>query len=75
MAHKGPADDGKRSLALDVPVESISIDGEESEEREGKIFAAGREAGGFMSWALVGSFLLLFTVFWAPRPENEKRKS
>ena len=52
----------------------ISIEGEESEEREGKIFAAGREAGGFLSWALVGSFLLLFTMFWAPRPENENAK-
>ena len=28
----------------------------------------------FLSWALLVSFLLLFTRFWAPRPENENNK-
>ena len=52
----------------------ISIEGEESEEREGSGSTSVGGAGGFMSWALVGQFLLLFTVFWAPRPENESNK-
>ena len=52
----------------------ISIEGEESEEREGSAFFARRRAGGFLSWALVGSFLLIFIMFWAPRPENENAK-
>ena len=48
--------------------------GEESEERGGSGFFALGKAGGFLSWALLGSFLLLFTMFWAPRPENENAK-
>ena len=52
----------------------ISIEGEESEEREGSGFFARGGAGGFLSWALLGSLLLLFTMFWAPRPENENAK-
>ena len=54
MAHKVPADDGKRSLALDIlNAPYISIEGEVSEEREGKKLAAWGEAGGFLSWALL----------------------
>ena len=62
-------------IALPVPMlRQVSIEGEESEEREGSALFARGGAGGFLSWALLGSFLLLFTVFLAPRPENENAK-
>ena len=41
----------------------ISIEGEESEEREGSGSAARGKAGGFLSWALLGSlFAVIYSV-------------
>ena len=65
---------GSAPLRWTFSVSLISIEGEESKEREGSGFFARGKAGGFLSWSLLGSFLLLFTIFWAPRPENENAK-
>ena len=58
MAHKRPADDGKRHLALDVPLESNFYRwGEESEERGCR---GRRVAGGLadLCWDLVANLKL-----------------
>ena len=52
--------------------------GEESEER-GWLGIGGSREGWREGWRIfvflnVVAFLLLFTVFWAPRPENENAK-
>ena len=56
------ADDGKRSLALDVDLGAFSLKGERSLRRGGsKKIATGREAGGFM----LGSIFVHMYSVWS----------